>query len=253
MVFHGDRLSHAYIAAGRSADDLAMAVVCSGREKKPCMSCSHCAKSSRGIHPDILYIEKPKDKREVLIEQVRELIRDAIIVPNEADKKAYVISDAAAMNANAQNAILRILEEPPSHAVIILKTDTPDELLDTVRSRCIEFKAVVNDIAPVFDDDSTIMANDFFSAIQSGNASLVGFMYKLEKLDKVQFARFIEAARAFAVMALKSSVTNGNTAPPGVMLSHIEHILVKAAEFLDFNVSTGHISGMICASLLKGD
>ena len=101
LIENNDRLSHAYIAAGALADALALASVCSGRANKPCMECPQCKKASRGVHPDIIVIDKPDKKREITVNQIRELKRDAIIVPNEAEKKAYIVDDAGAMNTNA--------------------------------------------------------------------------------------------------------------------------------------------------------
>ena len=132
-AFSSDRLSHAYITSGGMADTLAMAAVCSGAGERPCMKCVHCSKSSRGIHPDIAVIEKPSDRKDIVVDQIRGLKRDAIVVPNEADRKVYLINNAELMNASAQNALLQILEEPPSYAVFILKTETPADLLKTVR------------------------------------------------------------------------------------------------------------------------
>ena len=251
--FDGNKLSHAYIVSGDIADTLAMAAVCSGGGEKPCMNCIHCSKASRGIHPDIAIIDKRENKREIVIEQIREIKRDVIVVPNESEKKAYIINNAELMNANAQNAFLRILEEPPSHAVFILRTDFPAELLPTVRSRCVELKFRIDD-SPA---DATILdiVSDFFSAMRLGNDSLIEFMYQLERLDKEQLAGFLTAARGQAAAELKASTLKAGAADSDTAereyLSRAERVLAKAGEFLDFNVSVGHISGLICANLIN--
>ncbi|MDR0491063.1 MAG: hypothetical protein LBH28_07455 [Oscillospiraceae bacterium] len=247
-VFDAERLFHAYIVGGEIADTLAMAVVCSGQGARPCLSCVHCGKASRRIHPDIAIVEKPEGKREILIDQIRELKRDVIVVPGEADKKAYIIDGADTMNVNAQNAFLRILEEPPSHAVFILKTENPAALLPTVRSRCFNLKnRFATDTAGAEIAD---IANDFFSAIEQGNTRLVQFMFRLEKLEKNDFASFLEAAGKIAAEKLRNA-SPGNAKIHGGILANAERVLFKAGEYLDLNVSTGHISGMICASLMK--
>ena len=241
-----DRLSHAYIAAGGTADKLAMAAVCSGRGKRPCMACAHCKKSSRGVHPDIINIVKPKDRREIVVDQIRQLKKDVIIVPNEADKKAYIINDAHLMNISAQNAFLRILEEPPRHAVFILKTDNPVELLPTVRSRCVTLKALADETLP--DASAMDMASEFFSAVRFGNPAIAAFMFRLEKLDREQFNAFLTAARENAASLLRTAAL-GDALPREVLL-RAEQAFVRATEFLDLNVSTGHVSGMLCANLI---
>ena len=246
--FDSARLSHAYIASGSLADIIAMSAVCTGSGARPCMNCAHCNKASRGIHPDIIIIGKPEKKREIIIEQIRELKRDVIIVPNESEKKAYIINDADTMNVNAQNAFLKILEEPPTHAVFILRTATPDELLPTVRSRCVELKTEITDMP--LNAVAAEMANDFFSALRLGNASLTAFMFQLDKLDKEQYSEFLFASREKAVEKLKIAASRGEVEICET-LSRAERVFAKASEFLDLNVGVGHISGLICAELIN--
>jgi len=243
-----NRLSHAYIASGKLADTLAMAAVCSGSYgEKPCGSCAHCDKASRRIHPDITYVDKLQDKREIVVDQIRELKKDVIIVPNDSDKKAYIINSADLMNTNAQNAFLQILEDPPAYAVFILRTGNPAALLQTVRSRCVELKARIETESP--DSAAEKMANEFFSAIELGNAALITHMFRLEKLDKDLYAKFLQAARSQAAIRLRADIPGGKSKLK--MIARAERLLLKAGEMLDLNVNTGHISGMICASLLE--
>jgi len=251
-----DRLSHAYIAEGRLADTLAMAAVCSGRgTARPCMACAHCSKSSRNIHPDITAINRLPDKREILVDQVRELKRDVVVVPNEAEKKAYIINDADTMNSKAQNALLQILEEPPPHVMFVLRTDNPAALLPTVRSRCIEAKSPPG-AAPADAGEAHCPAgageleDEFFSALERGNIHLAAFMFKLEKLDKTALAAFLEAAREQSAERLRASMPR-SAAAPSEMLARVERILARAGEMLEFNVNSGHISALICASLME--
>jgi len=247
--FDSDRLSHAYIVGGDLVETLTMAAICSGSPgDRPCMKCPHCHKASRRTHPDVILIERNPDKREIFVDQIRGLRTDAIVVPNDAEKKVYVIDSADLMNRNAQNALLQILEEPPSHAVFILKTENPDALLWTVRSRCVEIKARVRDsiLEPIAEE----LAKEFFSVIGHGNAALAAFAFRLEKLDKDVFAEFLPAARKQASERLRAAVP-GDSIEHLKKISSIEHLLVKAGEMLDLNVSTGHISGMIFANLLQ--
>ena len=243
-----DRLSHAYIVSGALADALAMAVVCSGHgTSRPCMNCKHCNKASRRIHPDIAFIDKYPDKQIINVDQIRELKQDAFIIPIESEKKAYVINNADLMNASAQNAFLQILEEPPAHAVFILNTENPAMLLPTVQSRCATLAALPSrEAADAFSGE---MADEFFSALEKGNVRLTAFMFRLEKLDKYQFEGFIEAARSRAISKLREAST-GKSAIPRKTLAKAEKILIKAGEMLDLNVNAGHISGLICASLM---
>jgi len=243
-----ERLSHAYITEGGMADIIAAAAVCSGPGKKPCMSCKHCDKASRRVHTDITYVERLPDKRDITVDQIRDLKKDIIIVPGEASMKVYIINEADLMNRNAQNALLQMLEEPPSHAVFILRTGNPSQLLPTVRSRCVELKSDATQGAVA---ESTVeMAAGFFSAIENGNAALAAFMFRLEKLGKDDLAAFIAAARELAAGMLRPK--GGNAVKiPGYVISFAERLLAKGGDMLDANVNAGHISGYICASLME--
>jgi len=221
---------------------LAMAAVCSGDDAQghPCRVCANCGKVLRGVHPDIAVIEPAT--REITVGQIRDLARDALIVPNEAGRKVYILSPADLMNTPAQNALLKLLEDPPAHVVIILKTDSPRALLPTVRSRCVSLKSLPE--TDLREDDDELSAG-FFDALELGGVEFVEFMFRLEKLSREDFAKFITDARTGAAARLRS---------PGKIqaarLSLAESVLARAEGYLDLNVSAGHIGGMICASLL---
>lgn len=243
------KLSHAYIAGGGTSDTLAAAAVCSGQGgSKPCMACPGCSKASRGIHPDITIVDRQTDKREIVVEQIRRLKKDVIIVPTESEKKVYIIKNADLMNISAQNAFLRILEEPPGYAVFILQTETPAALLPTVRSRCVELKIGLESEGS--DPDSLEIANELFSALGNDNLRLAGMMFRLEKLDKDAFGRFLATAAEQALMRLRAGAENASGTPRET-IAHLERTLCKAKDMLDMNVNAGHIAGLICAAIIK--
>jgi DNA polymerase-3 subunit delta' len=149
---------HAYIisgpaGAGKSlaASVLSAALVCSASgSQKPCGMCSACKKSARGIHPDIITVMM-EGKTSFLVNQAREIRNDVFILPNEAERKIYILPDAGCMQPAAQNALLKVLEEPPEYAVFILICENPSLLFETVRSRCIEIAMKPLDIRQVYD------------------------------------------------------------------------------------------------------
>ena len=105
--------------------------------KRPCLTCPECKKILSNNHPDVIYIthEKPAV---ISVDEVREQLIDTIdIKPYEGGYKVYVIPEADKMTVQAQNAILKTLEEPPEYAVILLLVNDDRKLLDTVRSRVI--------------------------------------------------------------------------------------------------------------------
>jgi len=106
----------------------------------PCLSCRHCRLIADGIHPDVITPEK--DKKKVLsVEAIKMLRQDAYVRPNIAREKIYILEDAEALNIEGQNALLKLLEEPPSHVRFILLCKTRDQLLPTVLSRAVLFTA----------------------------------------------------------------------------------------------------------------
>lgn len=275
LAYSSGRLTHAYIVRGSTAETIAMAVVCEGNAERPCRQCPHCSKAARGIHPDIVYISRLAKKRDILVDQIRELRKDAIRVPSEASAKVYIINDADTMNAAAQNALLRILEDPPGNTVFILRTDNPKVLLPTVRSRCVELittdteeaersKASGGVPADTSDDaadaaagaasgDEADLADSFLRAITGGNEQLIRLMFRLDKLDKRELAVFLTFTQEKTMRRLRDSVSGGASDNAAFLdvLEQADRALNRAVELLNLNVNTGHISGMLCSIFMK--
>lgn len=136
-------ISHFYLISGPAGSGkrtlarlLAAAILCD-RPEAPCLSCRSCRKVMDGNHPDVITVDDP-EKKTVPVELIRQARADAFIRPNEADHKIYLFPRAQDMGLPGQNALLKILEEPPEYAVFLLLTDNPEKLLPTVRSRCTE-------------------------------------------------------------------------------------------------------------------
>ena len=142
----GRGLSHAYILAGPPGSGrhtlarlLAGAMVCAaGPGKRPCRRCGPCKKVFSAIHPDVNTIAGAGEGKPVNVEQIRALRTDAHIRPNEGERKIYLLEEADRMNASAQNAMLKLLEEGPKYAAFLLLAENTGGLLQTVRSRCEE-------------------------------------------------------------------------------------------------------------------
>ncbi len=148
-AFDSGRLPHAIILEGANetarrafADTLAKALVCSESEKfqKPCNKCANCMKAQSGSHVDIKIVEGTNKSKTVSVEDIRRVRSDAYVVPNEAERKVYIITSAHKMNETAMNAFLKVLEEPPSYVNFILECEDKAMLLQTVKSRCASFR-----------------------------------------------------------------------------------------------------------------
>jgi DNA polymerase III, delta subunit len=100
-----------------------------------CTCCASCVQVAAGVHPDFIYVARSAKRTEVLIEQVREFIERLGVRPSRAARRIAIIDDAETLNVPAQNALLKTIEEPPAHTVILLVTKSERALLDTIRSR----------------------------------------------------------------------------------------------------------------------
>ncbi len=136
-------ISHFYLISGPEgagkhtlAKLLAAAILCR-KSGKPCLRCNPCRKVMEGNHPDFITVDDP-EKKNVPVDLIRQARTDIYIQPNESDHKIYLFPRAQDMRLEAQNALLKVLEEPPQYGVFILLTDNPEKLLPTVRSRCTE-------------------------------------------------------------------------------------------------------------------
>ncbi len=115
---------------------LACALVCR-EENGPCMTCSQCRKVINGYHPDVLTYAAQGGEGSFKVETVREIINEAYISPNEARYKIFLLGEVDKMNASAQNALLKILEEPPEYVIFIMTALTKTKMLETVLSRSV--------------------------------------------------------------------------------------------------------------------
>ena len=136
-------ISHFYLISGPEGSGkhtlarlLSAAILCRD-SRKPCLNCGICRRVLENNHPDVITVEDPEHKT-VAVKLVRQYREDVFIRPNESDYKIYLFPQE--LGIEGQNALLKILEEPPKYGVFILLTDNPDKLLPTVRSRCTELK-----------------------------------------------------------------------------------------------------------------
>ncbi len=137
------RIPHAIIIEGDTgtgkhtlANFLSKAAVCTNSDN-PCDLCNNCRLVISGNHPDIKIIAPEDKKKNIAVSQIRELREEAYIKPHSAEKRVYIIDCAETMNPQSQNALLKILEEPPKTVMFILLTPNKSALLDTIVSRCV--------------------------------------------------------------------------------------------------------------------
>lgn len=130
-----------------SARLFANALVCDNTKKAPCGVCHACIEAKAGSHPDIIHVTKEKDRATLGVNPVRAMITECQIKPFHERHKVFIIDDGDDLTAEAQNAFLKIIEEPPEYAVFIIVCASAEMLLQTVRSR-----SVIITFTPVSDD-----------------------------------------------------------------------------------------------------
>ncbi|MBF0369007.1 MAG: DNA polymerase III subunit delta' [Magnetococcales bacterium] len=144
----GERMGHAYlfygpqgVGKGSAAKATLQSLFC--RRESPaadgvsgCGVCGACRKLANASHPDVNFVGVESGKTQISVDQIRELSRVLSLTPFEGGWKGAIIDDAALMNASSANALLKTLEEPANHSLLILVTNQPGALLPTIRSRC---------------------------------------------------------------------------------------------------------------------
>lgn len=194
-----DKVSHAYILNGERgagkefiAGIFAMALQCENRkEEEPCQKCHSCVQFLSGNQPDIIYVahEKPNS---IGVDDIRSQINNDIgIKPYSSPRKIYIMSEGEKMTPQAQNALLKTLEEPPEYAVIMILTTNVDAFLPTILSRC-----VVLNLKPVKDEQlkrflmESMQIPDYKAnicvAFARGNVGKAKLLASSEEFDKVK-------------------------------------------------------------------
>lgn len=143
LIIEGEKLSGKKMLAGI----FAAALQCEAEDGKPCGVCHACIQSFADSNPDIIWVKHEKPNL-ISVKEIREQVVGTVdIKPYSGPYKIYIIADAEKMNPEAQNAILKTLEEPPTYVVMILLTANAEALLQTVLSRCTRIQML-----PVRDD-----------------------------------------------------------------------------------------------------
>ena len=253
-------IGHAYLISSsaradavRAAKMLAGAAVCLAGHEVPCGVCRGCRKAASGSHPDIIPVVRQTDRngnlrRELTVDQIRELAADAQVLPNEAERKVYIIEEAELMNLNAQNAALKLLEEPPATVIFVLCAVNPNQLLETVRSRCLTLSVAGGEEAA--DEDSRKLADGFLTAVRSGDRIRLYRWLAKNELNKIDLTTdFIEASLQRTADMLCGRASCGNLMPEQQM--QLYRLLSQCADYLKVNVNPKHIFSLLAAGALE--
>ena len=143
-IFEGEK----GLAKHEAARLFAHALVCDDEKHAPCCECRSCIESKAGTNPDIITVGKEKDKTTIGVEGIRNMLTDAMNKPFYARRKVYILEDGGIITPQAQNAFLKMFEEPPEYLVFIIVCEHEEQLLETIRSRAVrvKFQRVSDDI-----------------------------------------------------------------------------------------------------------
>lgn len=143
-IFEGQR----DLAVNEAAELFAKSLMCLEQGAAPCGECSPCKAFETGADLDLTYVRRPKDKATIGVDTAREVVKAAMVKPLYSTRRVFIFDEGDKLTPEAQNALLKILEEPPEYAVFIIVCTNGDNILQTVRSRSItiEFPPVSDDI-----------------------------------------------------------------------------------------------------------
>lgn len=212
-------------------------MVCTGREP-PCGRCAGCEKAAAGRHPDVITFAPAEGKREITVEQIRRLRSDAWVAPNEGRRKVYLLDPASAMNENAQNALLKVLEEGPEQAAFLLIARTAAGLLHTVRSRCEHLDLTPPPTVTPPSPEGTALAKAILS---DGELALLERCVELEKLERKELLVLLEETMAALSQRLREDPSCTAKAAAGIETLK----LLRAAG--ECGVNGDQLAGWLCA------
>ncbi len=245
QAFLFDTLPHAIIIEGERgtgkstlAGIIAQYCVCRSNENKPCGLCNGCQKAIAYNHPDIIVLDGSIPAN-LNVEAIRNLRTSAFIIPNEAPKKVYILANCDRMNPTAQNAFLKILEEPPKSVVFILTCVTASSLLLTVRSRSRIFSLLTPELEDavnaVLKLDTTLNPDDVRKAanLTDGNIGRMLELLHSGGTEALHLAEQIAAAtaetREYNLLVLTSKLNSDKTLTLAV-LDGLYEIFCEAAK-----------------------
>ncbi|MBQ7776112.1 MAG: DNA polymerase III subunit delta [Lachnospiraceae bacterium] len=192
------KISHAYILNGEKASGkefiakiFAMALQCEAGGVDPCNECRSCKQTLSKNQPDIIYVSHEKPNT-ISVDDIRAQVNnDVSIKPYSSKYKIYIINEAEKMTVQAQNAILKTLEEPPAYAVIILLVSNIDTLLPTILSRCVtlNMKPVRDELVKKFLMESLQVPDykaDVCVAFARGNVGKAKLLAASEEFENIK-------------------------------------------------------------------
>ena len=228
------------------AKEFAKMILCNGEEIKPCNNCKSCIEFDSNNNPDFFLIEP--DGNSIKIDQIRQMQKSVLEKPIESSKKVYIIDNCHLMTKEAQNCMLKTLEEPQEYIVIILISSNENSILPTVKSRCtkIYFKEL-ND-SEIFkyignNYEGTLLENDLIKLCGGSIAKADFIVNKVQLLNQIKdFILAIERTNKLVFMQ-KNQLLYDNKEDINLILDYIYILLFEQAKKNNRNTN-GYINSM---------
>ncbi len=179
-VLNNNKVSHSYMFIGNKgigksefAKEFAKGILCTGSDNKPCLSCKSCVEFDNNNNPDFYYMGLGEENS-IKIDIVRNMQKKVQELPIVSNKKVYIIDDAEYMTKEAQNCLLKTIEEPPEFVTVILITSNENRILNTIKSRCLKiyFNNIEDDLLKRFLSDKYKIDNISFNMLKSFDGSI---------------------------------------------------------------------------------
>lgn len=258
-------LSHALLITGggdreRVARYAAAAMECTGEGARPCGVCEGCRKVDRDIHPDVVTVRDPEHKN-IAVDLVRAIRSDAYIRPNEGERKVYVFPDCGLLTDQDQNVLLKIVEEGPPYAAFLFCAENANQVLQTLRSRCVELKLSPGGEEPARNGESADALCRALGSRRRGAVTEVAVGLERKKTTREDVSALLEESRdrfAAALLVLYGQQGAENLREiAGFLAKNLTktqimrtiELLQKYHEECAYNVGVGHVLGALAVEL----
>lgn len=253
-------LGHAIVLSGpgdleAAARFTAAAMQCQGPDQ-PCGVCPACRKVLKGVHPDVTMVRDP-DHKNIAVDILRDMVADAYNLPNEGNRKVFIFPDCGLLDPKAQNVLLKVVEDGPSHAAFLFCARNSAVLLPTVRSRTTEWK-----LSPPQEEaaEPDGRAERLVRLMCAGRAAdLTAFCTELEnsKISREELQGLLSGARDLLAegLAVSYGAEGGLLAREAAQsigrgrMSAAADTLSRLIRQCNYNVGVGHLTGALAVEL----
>lgn len=221
---------------------LAAALQC-GAQEPPCGVCNACRKVMENIHPDVITVADP-ERKTISIDLLRQVRKDAWILPNEGRRKVYIFPDCSLLDPKSQNVLLKVAEEGPEHGVFLFCAENEGQVLPTIRSRCLTWRVAAEEEAL----SASPQAQELCALLERRNLpGLTAFFSRLEsgRCKREELQQLLEEARRQLIQTLVAGGRDRRR------LAAQADILEEAVRQLQFNLNVGHVCGGVSVALAR--